>query len=708
MTATLNTQQQEAIAHSAGPLLIIAGAGSGKTMVLTHKIRHLIQTQGLSPNAILAITFTNKAAKEMKERVRTLLGETQPQPWIATFHAFCAEVLRKEFHHLGRSQSFVILDSGDQQRILKDIIKSNNLDEDLYSAAVVSARISGLKNKLVSPEDYRNPSRRDYDGKLADVYQAYQYRLRQNNAMDFDDLIFGVTTLFVTHPAVLEHYQNRFRSILVDEYQDTNHAQYILVQLLAKRHQNLCVVGDFDQNIYSWRGANIQNILNFEQDYPTATVIRLEQNYRSTQTILDAANAVIENNTQRQPKVLWTDNNPGTPIVVYGAKSDFDEAEWITHTIEDQLKTHDANDVVILFRTNAQSRALEEQLQRKSMAYRLIGGLKFFARAEIKDFIAYLRLIVNPQDRIAFARVANRPTRGMGEVTVQTLLMASQDQGLTFQELLAQGNLPLRNKANIQTFLDWVETQHQHLKAGAFANLGDLLKQILDDTQYATWLGQDPATKDEKLDNLYELIAMGHAETDAEAFLNRLALATDGDQTESTHSAVTLMTIHHAKGLEFPIVFVCGLEEKTFPHIRSLHNDSELEEERRLCYVALTRAKEKLFLTYSGRRQVFGEVSLHEPSRFLAEIPSRLLQTAAPRVDLSAAKVSFSLGKFTPVTQPVQSFDRGETVYHRDWGQGQVIRTEGEGEKMVIHVNFSGSLKSLIAKYAPLTKTPGG
>lgn len=708
----LNPQQIEAITHFGSPLLIIAGAGSGKTTVLTQKIAYLIQELGVTPQSILAITFTNKAAKEMKERVFKAIPAGSPMPFLGTFHAFCVDILRRDYHYLGRPNSFVICDQADQNQIIKSILKAMNLAETRYNPSAVLYKIQELKNKMISPQEVlARPSRYLSDPIYAQIYAEYQKRLLTNNAVDFNDLISDVVHLFQKHPAVLESYQNHYNFILVDEYQDTNQSQYQLVKLLANRFQNLTVVGDFDQNIYSWRGANIQNMLNFEEDYPSCKVILLEQNYRSTQTILEAANGLITNNQNRKEKNLWTQNPKGNLIEVHTLIDERQEAKTIANLIETYKKQNIAlKDMVILYRTNAQSRILEEALLNAQIPYRVFGGLKFFARAEVKDIVSYLRLIHNPNDGIAFRRIVNTPTRGIGDTSIAKLFSFAQEQNLSLSQLANHPELPVtsRCKSQLDQFFGTIATLKTCYEESKEDRVAELIQQTILSSGYKAMLDQDLQKGADRLEILSELVTIAREEeTDLSGFLDKIALVSDLDDQEEEPNCITLMTIHTAKGLEFKVVFMPGMEEGILPHYRSRLDGDELEEERRLCYVALTRAKEHAVMLRAQQRLIFGELWRNQVSRFLAEMPQNTLSQMQATTEKQAFYAPNPYKTVdTKAQQTIGSYSVGETVIHSQWGAGRVQSIDGEGEKMLLVVSFPSGTKKLLAKYAPLQKVP--
>ena len=635
----LNPMQRAAVEHMDGPLLIMAGAGSGKTRVLTCRIANLL-AHGVRPWQILAITFTNKAATEMRDRVDRMIGESAKEVWLSTFHSFCARFLRREIEATELYQkNFVIYDSSDSQTVIKNCVKELNLDEKQYAPAAIQNRISNAKNLLQGPRAFEKEAGDFFEQKVADVYHLYAKKLRENNALDFDDLLMISVILLEEHEDIREKYQNRFRYILVDEYQDTNGAQYRLTKLLAEQHHNLCVVGDADQSIYGWRGADIRNIMDFEKDYPEAKTIKLEQNYRSTKMILAAANAVIAHNVNRKPKNLWTENPEGEFISSYCARDERDEASFIANTILKQKTLSNAayGDMAILYRTNAQSRVLEEGLMRAGVPYTMVGGLKFYDRKEIKDIIAYLRVIYNPMDSVSLMRIINVPKRGLGNTSLGRLNAAAAEMGLSLFDIISNEDL----LDGIQGITARVKTPLEAFSALIFDFIGHqatmpldlMIEKLLVESGYQKELEADKKPENEtRLENLKEFVGVAkdfmksEEEPTLENFLGQIALVSDIDNADMVDDRVTLMTLHSAKGLEFPIVFLAGMEEGIFPHSRTLMDEDQLEEERRTCYVGITRAQKKLYLTHASFRTLFGQSNMNPPSRFLKEIPAQYLE----------------------------------------------------------------------------------
>lgn len=726
---TLNDRQCEAVKHTEGPLLITAGAGSGKTKVLTCRIAHLLEL-GVAPYRILAITFTNKAAKEMKERVTNLVGAQADSIWLSTFHSFCAKLLRFEvdgFH--GYTRNFTIYDSSDQLVLVKDCLKKLNLDDKQFTPRSVLGTISSAKNVLMDAKAFAAKASDFYEQKVADVYALYQEKLRENNAVDFDDLLFLAVRLLQENEEVREKYQSRFQYILVDEYQDTNHAQYALTKILAARWRNICVVGDADQSIYAWRGADIRNIIDFTRDYPDAASIKLEQNYRSTKTILHAANAVIDNNESRPKKTLWTENPTGNKIIHYQAQTEHDEADYIAGVIYNrhEISHEPYGDMAILFRTNAQSRVLEEKLMRYAIPYTMVGGTKFYDRKEIKDVLAYLRLLYNPEDSLSLTRIINVPKRNIGATTIEHVAAYAEAQGISlFEALSSTDEIPVtkRAKASLENFAAMIFDLLNDIEG---KDVLSLIETVIKQTGYGDMLDKeaehDPQGESRK-ENVGEFLSVAkdymdsNPEGNLQDFLENVALVSDVDNFESSDSKVTLMTLHAAKGLEFPVVFLTGLDEGLFPHSRTLMDPAQVEEERRLAYVGITRAERQLYVTNAVTRTMYGRISAYMPSRFLAEIPPQFMEdyhrksampqsrtTAVPgkqRVSILTKPVASSLPKKHAVTD---TFAKGDKVRHKIWGIGTVLDVIGEGPNMQMKIQFpTKGVRQVVVKYAPLEK----
>ena len=721
----LNREQQQAVQHTEGPLLILAGAGSGKTKVLTVRIAYLL-AQGVNPYEILAITFTNKAAKEMKSRVEGLVGDVANRIWLSTFHSFCAKFLRFELDNfLGYNSNFTIYDTSDSQVVIKAALKALNLDDKYYPVGAMISAISDAKNKLMFASDYRKQARDFYQQKVADVYEYYERELRKNNALDFDDLLLVAVKLLQSNAAVLEKYSKRFKYVMIDEYQDTNHAQYLLAYLLSSHWKNIAVVGDADQSIYAWRGADIQNILDFEKDYPNCTSIKLEQNYRSTKIILDAANAVIDNNEGRPEKNLWTDKVEGAKIQHFTAQSEHEEAAFIGDTI---VKKHDIHgvpygDMAILYRTNAQSRVLEEALIKRALPYTMVGGTKFYDRKEIKDVLAYLRVLYNPFDDLSLLRIINVPKRSIGATTVSKLQDYARENGtslfMTLTQLHLVDTIKGKTKEKLEEFGILIFTLVAEMDDKSVL---DILESILDRTGYLAQLEESTDPQDQaRAENIGELLSVAKDFQDTnptgtvEDFLEQVALVNDVDSFEQEESKVILMTLHAAKGLEFPIVFLGGLEEGLFPHSRTLMNPEEIEEERRLAYVGITRAEKELYISNATTRTVFGRTSSYLPSRFIDEIPAELVDSlrAKRRIpdDIKQTVPRHMSVASRPVTKPIirneviADWKVGDTAIHSKWGNGKVVNVSGEGAGMKLTIEFpTQGVRVVMAKFAPVKK----
>jgi len=733
----LNESQRAAVEHRGGPLLIVAGAGSGKTRVLTRRIAHLLATGDAQPGEILAITFTNKAAGEMKERVAELIGARARVMWVSTFHSACVRILRSEASRLGVTSGFTIYDQADSLRLMGMVLRDLDLDPKRYTPRSFLAQVSNLKNELIDYETCAAQAVNHMEQTLAEAYGQYQARLQRANAFDFDDLIFSAVAVLQLFPDVAEHYRRRFRHILVDEYQDTNHAQYTLIKELVGPGTpqlpagQLCVVGDADQSIYAFRGATIRNIEEFERDYPAARTIMLEQNYRSTQTILTAANAVIARNSSRRAKNLWTDSGQGAPIVAYVADDEHDEASFIATEI-DRLTDEEgvkSGDVAVFYRTNAQSRSVEEVFIRVGMPYRVVGGTKFYERREVRDALAYLRSLANPTDEVSLRRILNVPKRGIGERAEAMVDAFGQRERISFAEALERAaeapGIATRSLASITGFVQLMTDLRTLVESGADAAV--VLQAILEQSGYLAELQASADPQDEtRVENLAELesVAQEFANDNPEGtlvdFLERVSLVADSDDipdADASGGVVTLMTLHTAKGLEFPVVFLTGMEDGVFPHMRSLGDPKELEEERRLAYVGITRARERLYLSRSMMRSAWGSPAFNPPSRFLDEIPAEILDWRREEPigtsisaggfgsSPSSSSAALRLGDRVVGGGPVVSLSAGDRVTHEKFGLGTVVSTAGVGEKSDATIDFGAAgVKRLLLRYAPVEK----
>ena len=730
----MNDRQKEAILHVDGPLLILAGAGSGKTTVLVNRIANLIcRERACRPWQILAITFTNKAAGELKDRLSAMLGDEGMDVWASTFHSTCARILRRDGERLGFTRHFTIYDTDDSKRLMKDCLRALKIDEKSLPVRSVLNEISHAKDNLIGPREYSDDAGPDSRLILiAQAYSLYQQRLKEADAMDFDDLIFHTVRLFQTAPDVLDYYRDRFRYILVDEYQDTNHAQYVFVRLLAEKSRNLCVVGDDDQSIYKFRGATIENIMSFEKTFPDAKVIRLEQNYRSTQNILDAANAVIAHNTQRKGKTLWTENPEGCKLEIHTSFNEMDEADFIAQKILDMAADgRKYSDFAVLYRMNTQSNMLERIFVRSGIPYRIIGGLRFYERKEIRDMLAYLSVISNPSDEIRLRRIINQPKRSIGEKTIAQAMEISQSVGESLFEVISHADEyePIRRAApKLRQFTDMIG-ELINAANDERVSLNDLYQLLLEKTKYIEALRAEDDNAQERIENINELSSnlVKYEEENPEGglagFLEEVSLFTDIDNYDSSSDSVTMMTIHSAKGLEFPVVFLPGMEEGIFPGMQSIYNPGEVEEERRLAYVAITRAREELFLTNADSRLLFGSTSRNKPSRFLGEIPEELtehsrsrswkkpepgIELPTPAAEHRTASMN-AAHQFGPAVIPgagptKETYRTGDRVLHRTYGEGIVLTATPMGNDTLLEIDFSGVHKKLMANYARLQK----
>lgn len=728
----LNKQQQEAVKHTEGPLLIMAGAGSGKTRVLTHRIAYLLKEKGVGPRNILAITFTNKAAREMKDRVEKLVGSESADMWVSTFHSMCVRILRRDIDQIGYNRNFTILDPSDQLSAVRQVLRDLNIDPKQFDPRAMLNQISSAKNELITPETYEKEASNYFERQVARVYTAYQELIRKNQSLDFDDLIMETIHLFQRVPDVLTYYQHRFQYIHVDEYQDTNHAQYKLIKQLASRFQNICVVGDSDQSIYRWRGADMTNILSFEKDYPAAKTVLLEQNYRSTKLILEAANHVIANNKQRQPKKLWTENEQGNKIHYYQGETERDEALFVTEKIQELItKGYSPSDISILYRTNAQSRAIEETLTKANIDYQMVGGTKFYDRKEIKDLLAYLRLITNPHDDISFERIVNEPKRGIGKTSLDKLRAYAAEQDMSMFEALDVVDFVGVTPRVANALAEFQEMILSFMKQQEFLTATEMVEQVLSRTGYEEMLENERTLEAaSRLENLEEFktVTQNFEETNEEdqsliTFLTDLALISDIDTIDEDDAdqqeKITLMTLHAAKGLEFPVVFLIGMEENIFPHSRSMLDDEEMEEERRLAYVGITRAERELYLTNARMRTLYGRTNFNPISRFITEIPEELIDGIE-----KANESMFGRSLKTSISQPMpkrrsrrvqqptttgaemETWKPGDKAKHKKWGIGTVVKVEHEGDAMELDIAFPAptGIKRVLAKFAPITK----
>ena len=739
----LNEPQQRAVACLQGPLLIVAGAGSGKTRVLTFRIANLLE-HGVPPYRILAITFTNKAAREMRERVDALIGDAAQDVWLSTFHSFCARFLRMELEHYGRyAKNFVIYDAADSKGLIRECLKELNIDEKHTAPGAVQAHISDAKNRLLDVAAFTAQATDFFAEQVAKIYALYQSKLQENNALDFDDLLMLTVELLTKNEELRTKYQKKFQYILVDEYQDTNGAQYAITKLLAAEHRNICVVGDADQSIYGWRGADMRNIMNFEKDYPEATVILLEQNYRSTKNILAAANAVIENNLTRKKKELWTDNPTGDRITIYEGATEKNEASYIVREVE-RLHTMfhvKYGDIAVLYRTNAQSRNIEEAFYATGVPYAMVGSVRFYDRREIKDIIAYLRVIYNPRDTLSLLRIINVPRRGLGPTSIARMMETAEEYRISLFEVITDAQL----LSMIPKLSAKVKLALEEFAAMVFTFMGQLgtrpiheiVEDVIETSGYAAALEEEKKEDNrDRLENLREFISVAKNFDDGAAegengladFLAQIALISDVDQTEQSDGTVTLMTFHAAKGLEFPAVFMAGMEEGLFPHSRTLLDDTEIEEERRTCYVGITRAERRLYLTYARQRTIYGRTEMSRPSRFLAEIPEELVEhkeadflggtdLRAPSNIWSERSTRTERKRYMPppqhtaadgsVIRPDASaaFKAGDAVRHSKWGDGRIVAISGSGEDAELSIAFPGEgIKKFVQKYAPILK----
>jgi len=727
--AGLNPAQREAVEAIEGPVLIIAGPGSGKTRVIAHRAAYLINVCGVSPHRVLAVTFTNKAAREMRERIHQLVGRQVEGMTLGTFHAICVRILRAEAQHIGLDRSFVIYDDSDQLSLLKRSIEQIGLDPKQYAPRAVGSAISSAKARLLAPHDYKETVGSYFEEVVARVYERHQALLAESNALDFDDLIMRTVHLFRDHPDVLARYQSRYLHVMIDEFQDTNRAQYLLSKYLAGKYGNICVVGDPDQSIYSWRHANLRHILDFEKDYPEVKVLLLEQNYRSTQTILEAADRVIAANEQRKQKTLWTENDAGAPLVVAETYSEHEEAHYVLSELERLVAEGRSKprDCAVMYRTNAQSRALEETFVRYGFPYRLVGATRFYERREVKDVVAYLRVVYNPYDGVSLARIINVPNRGIGQRTVAEIVRSANEGGLPYYSVLKRivggeepDQLPSRSRQALERFVTVID---ELIARSGELSLTELFDLVLETTGYKRHILESP-DGEERWDNVMELRTAAATYRDLEprdalaCFLEEVALVSDVDNLDEKTDAVTLITLHQAKGLEFPVVFIVGMEEGVLPHFRSMQDPDQLEEERRLCYVGITRAKEQVYLIRAARRSLMGASAHNPPSRFLDDIPPRLSTRPGPPARAGAGRRSPALAH-VPVTGedeeprcarafPAPVLKDGDHVRHEMFGEGIVVNCLASGSDHQVTIAFKGDagVKKFLLSLAPLHKVP--
>lgn len=728
----MNPRQLEAVLHTEDPLLILAGAGSGKTTVLINRIAYIIDQSLAKPWQILAITFTNKAAGELKERLTAMLGDTGGDVWAATFHSTCARILRRDGDRIGYSSHFTVYDTDDSKRLVKDCQKALNIDDKMISHKSILSEISHAKDSMLSPADYQAAAGSDFRlAKIGAVYELYQKRLREADAMDFDDLLGNTVELFRQCPDVLEYYQNRFRYIMVDEYQDTNQVQYEFVRLLAGKSKNLCVVGDDDQSIYKFRGATIENIMSFEKSYPNAKVIRLEQNYRSTKNILNAANAVISNNEERKGKTLWTENPEGDKIQIHTSSNEQDEAGFVATTILEQVaKGRKYSDFAVLYRMNSQSNILEKVFVKSGIPYRIIGGHRFYERREIRDMIAYLSVINNPSDEIRLRRIVNQPKRSIGDKTIATASEIAGALGESLLEVLGRADefdSLRRASVKLKAFYDMMQ-ELIDANDDESVSLHELYELILEKTGYIEALRGEKEEAETRIENINELASNllkfqeeNGEEATLSAFLEEVSLMTDIDNYDETADTVVMMTMHSAKGLEFPVVFLPGFEEGIFPGLQAIYDPNEIQEERRLCYVAITRAKESLYLLNADSRMLFGSTSRNRPSRFSLEIPLDLINktreqdwrkpdlgtkmpVAETELRRKSATAAMHFGQVTPPARSGNVFKTGDMVQHKTFGKGLVISATPMGNDVLLEIAFEQGTKKLMANFARLAK----
>lgn len=725
--AGLNDRQKEAVLHTEGPLLIMAGAGSGKTRVVTHKIAYLIEKKGIFPGNILAITFTNKAAKEMQERAAQLLDDNVDGMWIGTFHSICVRILRRDIDKIGYDRSFTIYDRDDQITLMKECIKELNVDKDMYKESAILSKISSLKDSQISPDEYTNENYGNFrERNIGELYALYEKKLKQYNALDFDDLLIKAVELLRENKEILGYYQRKFQYVFVDEYQDTNKIQYELAKLLSAKYRNICVVGDSSQSIYSWRGADISNILDFEKDFEGARTILLEQNYRSTQNILNVANEVIKNNPQEIKKKLWTDKEDGSSVKYQQLGHSDEEALFVANKIHQLIyKGYRSSDIAILYRTNAQSRAFEEAFMREGLSYKIVGGLRFYDRKEVKDIIAYLKLLQNPLDNISLKRIINTPRRGIGDATVGKIEEYAAERGESIYEALLSLDkidcLSNRAKNSIKPFIDMI---NNFIAMKEIMGVKDLIEKLIYESGYIEDLEKDDSIESKtRIENIKEFLSVAidferkSEENSLEEFLTSVSLLSDIDKTVDKDNLITMMTVHSAKGLEFPVVFLVGMEEGLFPISRALEDDEDLEEERRLCYVAVTRAEELLFITNAQRRTIYGNTNPTLPSRFIREMGDTIecnVEKKKRKIDTSREEYirvrDFTVPNISsPIRKPENKTDLeinvGDKVKHKKWGIGTIVQVrekEEDGDRELAVAFDGGGLKRLLLSMAPI------
>jgi DNA helicase-2/ATP-dependent DNA helicase PcrA len=731
LLAGLNDRQREAVLHTEGPLLIMAGAGSGKTRVVTHKIAYLIEEKNIYPGNILAITFTNKAASEMKSRLSDLLNMDVEHMWMGTFHSICVRILRRDIDKIGYDRSFTIYDRDDQITLIKECMKEVNVDKDMYKESSLLAKISSLKDKQIDPDTYINQNYKDFrERNVGEIYALYQKKLKAYNALDFDDLLIKAVELLTQNKDILDYYQKKFQYIFVDEYQDTNKIQYKLVRLLSAWHKNICVVGDSDQSIYSWRGADISNILDFEEDFPGAKVVLLEQNYRSTQSILNVANNVIKNNCGRKEKNLWTDNSEGDAVVYEQCEYSEEEAFFVARKIHEFLyKGYKPSDIAILYRTNVQSRTFEEVFMAENLPYKIVGGLKFYDRKEVKDLIAYLKFIQNPNDNISLKRIVNTPKRGIGSSTIEKIEnYALQTGDSMYGVMLNIEHVPGLTSRAINCIKPFIELMNRFMAMKEIMGIKDFIEELINSSGYVAELERENTIESRtRIENIRDFLSVAltfeekNEDANMEDFLASISLLSDVDKTEDTDTQITMMTVHSAKGLEFPIVFLVGMEEGLFPISRALENDDELEEERRLCYVAVTRAEKHLIITNAKRRTIYGSTNYTMPSRFLDEMGDSIERNIKKNVKLPGLNnqsrpeekllniIDYDESRFNiPKPKAINKFEMGleigTKVKHKKWGIGTVvmIKTRDDGDKELTIAFDKEGLKKLLQSIAPI------